>query len=114
MILILISYSLYTPTFESNPYAETGNPYGREIPKHANETANPEILTASAKALIDEASILFNRGVTIDLIQSPCLLFFWILEWFCAGVSLAATFLLLTWIANFPVEMKKGAGQVIL
>ena len=41
--------------------AVTRDPYGREIPKHAHGTVNLEMSTASAKALIDAASRLFDR-----------------------------------------------------
>ena len=48
--------------------AVTRDPYGREIPKHAHGTANLEMSTASAKALIDAASRLFDRIVNQGLL----------------------------------------------
>ena len=48
--------------------AVTRDPYGREIPKHAHGTANLEMSTASAKALIDAASSLFDRIVNQGLL----------------------------------------------
>lgn len=48
--------------------AVTRDPYGREIPKHAHGTVNLEMSTASAKALIDAASRLFDRIVNQGLL----------------------------------------------
>ena len=48
--------------------AVTKDPYGREIPKHAHGTANLEIETSSAKALIRAASDLFDRVVNQGLL----------------------------------------------
>lgn len=48
--------------------AVTRDPYGREIPKHAHGTVNLEMSTASAKALIDAASSLFDRVVNQGLL----------------------------------------------
>lgn len=48
--------------------AVTRDPYGREIPKHAHGTVNLEMSTASAKALIDAASSLFDRIVNQGLL----------------------------------------------
>ncbi len=48
--------------------AVTRDPYGREIPKHAHGTVNLEMSTASAKALIDAASSLFDRAVNQGLL----------------------------------------------
>lgn len=48
--------------------AVTRDPYGREIPKHAHGTVNLEMSTASAKALIDAASGLFDRVVNQGLL----------------------------------------------
>lgn len=48
--------------------AVTRDPYGREIPKHAHGTANLELETASAKALIAAASGLFDRIVDQGLL----------------------------------------------
>ena len=48
--------------------AVTRDPYGREIPRHAHGTVNLEMSTASAKALIDAASSLFDRIVNQGLL----------------------------------------------
>lgn len=48
--------------------AVTRDPYGREIPRHAHGTANLEMSTDSAKALIDAASSLFDRIVNQGLL----------------------------------------------
>ena len=48
--------------------AVTRDPYGREIPKHAHGTADLEIETSSAKALIRAASGLFDRVVDQGLL----------------------------------------------
>ena len=48
--------------------AVTRDPYGREIPKHAHGTANLEMETSSAKALIRAASGLFDRVVDQGLL----------------------------------------------
>lgn len=48
--------------------AVTRDPYGREIPRHAHGTANLELSTDSAKALIDAASNLFDRIVNQGLL----------------------------------------------
>ena len=48
--------------------AVTRDPYGREIPRHAHGTVNLEMSTASAKALIDAASRLFDRIVNQGLL----------------------------------------------
>ena len=48
--------------------AVTRDPYGREIPRHAHGTVNLEMSTASAKALIDAASSLFDRVVNQGLL----------------------------------------------
>lgn len=48
--------------------AVTRDPYGREIPRHAHGTVNLEMSTASAKALIDAASNLFDRIVNQGLL----------------------------------------------
>ena len=48
--------------------AVTRDPYGREIPKHAHGTADLEIETSSAKALIRAASGLFDRIVDQGLL----------------------------------------------
>ena len=48
--------------------AVTRDPYGREIPRHAHGTANLEMETASAKALIGAVSGLFDRIVDQGLL----------------------------------------------